>query len=127
MSTRPPSPYKPVRQRLHAIEKMAMPEVDCSRGAPMGRANIGEVKHCAPGTVHLFKVRMTDAYDLGGAYWGLGETLWCAYSPGYGEHAQPNYNERRAFTRAPNRRAAMNALGLTPEQLLWRGGLDTSA
>ena len=59
----------------------AFPPVSCTYGAPMGRRN----EHPEPGEpvgrVHLRRIRWTDgAYDEGGAYWGMGEPVYCAWS-----------------------------------------------
>ena len=66
-------------------------KVDCSRGAPMGRVE----GYFEPGLyfhqvlpppnktpmLYLCKVPINSGgYDQGGAYWGLGEQLWCAWS-----------------------------------------------
>ena len=53
-------------------------EVNCKYGAPMGRANIGT----EPKDKKVFDcyVPMYDAYDRGGAYWGLGERMRVSYT-----------------------------------------------
>lgn len=48
-----------------------LPDVNCSRGAPMGRSGdwsepVGKVR------LHLMKMSPCGAYDEGGAYWGCG-------------------------------------------------------
>lgn len=46
-------------------------------GAPMGRPS----DKVLSGKVHLQKVPMHDmCYDKGGAYWGMGIQLWCAWN-----------------------------------------------
>jgi hypothetical protein len=53
--------------------------VNCSRGAPMGQANL----HCAKGALHLQMVRTPDGYSADGTYWGLpglGGYLYCAFN-----------------------------------------------
>jgi len=74
-----------------------LPEVNCSRGAPIGRNCHWPDK--VTETVHLVQVRMSSdgAYDSGGAYWGCGDTLYCAYTTDDPE------NELYAFFRAKNR------------------------
>jgi hypothetical protein len=55
-------------------------QLSCKYGAPMGRAN----DHIS-GKCKLQKCPMVDggAYDNGGAYWGIGTTLWvCQDSEG---------------------------------------------
>lgn len=57
-----------------------MEDVNCARGAPMGRTN--QVVSVEPDR-GLFMVRVPfqgDAYDPGGAYWGLPSNLWCVFS-----------------------------------------------
>lgn len=59
---------------------MPMPELtemNCSRGAPMGRRET----YCADREAPLvFEIRQVilddDGYDTGGAYWGIGTPLW---------------------------------------------------
>lgn len=56
---------------------MKMPPVSCRYGAPMGRRTNPHLNPAEP--VRLFRVRITsDGYDGGGAYWGLGQPLYCA-------------------------------------------------
>lgn len=89
---------------------MSMPpltEVDCSRGAPMGRmGQRGDPN--SPYKVHLQKMRMVDGdYDQGGAYWGSGswDTGWMyqAYSTFEDEYGQ---DEIEMFIRARGREDA---------------------
>ena len=56
--------------------------------------------------IRLFKVRLTDGYDDGGAYWGWPDDLWCARCDGY-----------RDFTRAYDRHMAAEKLGIANENL----------
>lgn len=89
-------------------------DVDCSRGAPMGRYEIGLAENCAPRSVSLFRVRLNGDYDDGGAYWGSdkgGPRLFCARSDDCGE------TQYRAFVRAFTRIEAARALHLTEAQL----------
>ena len=77
-------------------------KVDCSRGAPMGRASWGSPQYKR--NVRLFKVRLdSGGYDDGGAYWGSPGTLYCAAE---GE-------AYRAFVRAKSRVEAADELGIT--------------
>ncbi len=84
-------------------------DVDCSRGAPMGRRRYGLAAEAE--RVKLFKVRLDhQGYDDGGAYWGVnlpGHTLYCAESDDY-----------REFVRALNRSDARVKLGLRLDQLV---------
>ena len=50
-----------------------------NRGANMGRMSQTEG---TPERLHLQKMRFVDGdYDTGGAYWGGGVKMWCAFSP----------------------------------------------
>ena len=51
---------------------------DCRYGAPMGRASYGEM----PIHIKLFDcaVPLSQGYDKGGAYWGLGDPLRVRYT-----------------------------------------------
>ena len=53
-------------------------DVDCRRGAPMGRPNIGE----KPTDKRIFnrKILLTGGHDKGGAYWGMGSELRVEYT-----------------------------------------------
>lgn len=83
-------------------------KVNCSRGAPMGRHRYGYAPD-AGGKIRLFRVRLdAGGYDDGGAYWGIGEPLYCACDQG---------GEYREFTRAASRRAARDAMNIDNSQL----------
>lgn len=62
---------------------MPMPELEqlnCSRGAPMGRRNRCEMLPDEVGKVYLQQVPFVDGcYDRGGAYWGAPANLWRSY------------------------------------------------
>ena len=97
--------------------------VSCKYGAPMGRAEHGTIADCAPRSVALFRVRLSDGYDDGGAYWGsdrpwMGTTgaLYCARS---------RDGTYRRFMRARSRTEAAIELQI-PDALLLRPttGLD---
>lgn len=51
--------------------KIQLPRCDTSRGAPMGRNNKPVTGKC-----RLQYVPLPDGYDSGGAYFGLGESLY---------------------------------------------------
>lgn len=58
---------------------MKLTEMNCERGAPMGRMGIHLADPDVPIIVELEKVPFVDrAYDIGGAYWGAPDNLWCA-------------------------------------------------
>ncbi len=76
-------------------------DVTSMYGAPMGRAEYGRFPL---GKVRLFRVRINSGgYDDGGAYWGVGQPLYCATDDG-------NYRE---FTRAWTREEAADKLKVT--------------
>lgn len=61
-------------------------------GAPMGRVERGP----ASGKVYLARVRIdSGGYDPGGAYWGIGMNLYCAWN-----------DDCEVYFRAPTREAA---------------------
>lgn len=69
--------------------------VDCSRGAPMGRSN--HIEHPIEQKLFLREVPLDKGgYDKGGTYWGLYQTLYCAY----------NGEGTRIFIRANSRESA---------------------
>jgi hypothetical protein len=78
-------------------------------GAVMGRRNQTEG---TPERLHLQRLRMVEwAYDTGGAYWGMGTPLYCAFSPEDTENEFPI----RVFVRAINRGdAKLKVLALLP-------------
>ena len=55
-------------------------DVDCRRGSPMGRVNVGE----KPTDKRIFNRRVPliydGVYDKGGAYWGMGRELRLEYT-----------------------------------------------
>ena len=53
-------------------------KADCKYGAPMGRSNIGN-KPLNKKIYDCF-VPMNSAYDKGGAYWGIGNSLRVSYT-----------------------------------------------
>ena len=83
-------------------------KVDASRGAPFGRADTGAEQalwRCRP--LYLRRVLLDrGGYDPGGAYWGLGDPIWCAFS-----FAHINV----AYIRAPSRNAAKAQFQSTQE------------
>ena len=64
---------------MRTINKI-ITEMNCSRGAPMGRMDIGvkptnkRVYDC------LVPMVSTGEYDTGGAYWGIGKPLRVSYT-----------------------------------------------
>lgn len=56
-----------------------MKKMSCTYGAPLGRRSYGKAQDCAPRSIRLFKVDIdSSGYDDGGAYWGLGDPIYCA-------------------------------------------------
>ncbi len=83
-------------------------DVNTSRGAPMGRPH-AHTLDVTPKSVRLFKVRLdSGGYDDGGAYWGTGQTLWCARDSQGAEQ----------FVRASTRIAAAASLGIPNHSLI---------
>lgn len=85
---------------------MKMPMVNSKYGAPMGRHSYGVDP---VGKVRVFEVVLdSGGYDNGGAYWGLGKTLYCAMDEG-GNYVQ--------YIRADSRFHACVELRLQPQEL----------
>jgi hypothetical protein len=77
-------------------------------GASMGRAEWGRKEEPADRSVRVFRLPIdSQGYDPGGAYWGIGEPLYCATD---GE-------TYRRFVRAQSRDQAIAKLGLSPTKL----------
>lgn len=65
---------------MRTIDKI-ITKVDTSRGAPMGRTNVGTKHDTIKKCVFDCRVPMSDsAYDKGGAYWGCGAELRVSYT-----------------------------------------------
>lgn len=89
------------------MSRLQFSKVNSQRGAPMGRASYGSIPECFPRSVRLFRVNIdSQGYDDGGAYWGIGQPLWCAI----GEH--DTGCQSRAFVRAKSRESAIVALNI---------------
>ena len=87
----------------HKSRKEALARVDSKYGAPMGRADQGDMSLCECVFVEI--VRMEDGdYDVGGAYWGGGGT------PLYLLHGTDKITgeECYSFTRASNPSVALS-------------------
>lgn len=84
---------------------------DPSRGAAMGRSSgASTVSQLPDRSVYLSRVKLdSGGYDEGGAYWGIGKPLYCAYSDDYCEYCE--------YVRADSREDAASQLGLTSQQL----------
>lgn len=88
-------------------------DVFCKYGAPMGRAEYGNIDDCSNKSIALFRVNLIDGdYDDGGAYWGGYPSLplYCA---------RTDDNTYRVFIRAKNRREAIKVSAI-PARLLKR-------
>lgn len=57
-------------------------KLDCSRGAPMGRPNIGTKDDAEGKRIYCRYVPLVydGAYDRGGAYWGYGAPLYVEFT-----------------------------------------------
>ena len=88
---------------------MPMPpleQLNCSRGAPMGRRNRCEMLPEEVGKVFLQHVPFVDdCYDRGGAYWGMPADLWRAYAE-IEWMAGADVDVFEHFLRAPSREKA---------------------
>ena len=82
-------------------------------GAQMGRASYNKPPQKAR-SIRLFRVDLVDGYDNGGAYWGNGQSLWCAMA----DEDSTGQEQYRDFIRADSRREAMKGLGLKMSWLI---------
>jgi hypothetical protein len=74
----------------------------------MGRRSDGYLETDIPRSIRLFRVRLDNGgYDDGGAYWGIGEPLWCAIDS----------DGNRQFIRASRREKAALLLGIPTKSL----------
>lgn len=57
-------------------------DLDCSRGAPMGRHNTGTKKNVKEKKIYCRRIYLPidGAYDKGGAYWGCGAPLYVEFT-----------------------------------------------
>lgn len=79
---------------------MRLSDMNCRRGAPMGRGEVHQLDANDAATFELERVPLTDGgYDCGGAYWGSPSDLYC-YAAQYGE------DEVLGFVRAASRENA---------------------
>jgi hypothetical protein len=68
--------------------QLTTPEVNGKYGAPMGRPDINEMDELPPTTeipkttTRKLEMCSTGDYDIGGAYWGIGEAMYATYSKG---------------------------------------------
>ena len=77
------------------------PPVSSRRGAPMGRPG-GHIDPDSP-RYHLRRIRLNSGgYDSGGAYWGLGASLyWVADQEGEGDFFRArNRDDAKAYVRS---------------------------
>lgn len=90
---------------------MPMPpleELNCSRGAPMGRSSYCDMPPDEVGKAFLQQVPFVDGcYDRGGAYWGAPANLWRSYFELEGEDETLVFEQ---FIRANSRKAAKKLL-----------------
>jgi hypothetical protein len=92
--------WNPKNRNRKGVADMAkqFEDVGSRYGAPMGRREYGRFPL---GKVRLFRVRINSGgYDDGGAYWGIGQPLYCATDD----------DEYREFTRAWTREDAAEQL-----------------
>ncbi len=57
-------------------------KVDCRRGAPMGRSNVGTKEDANGKRIYHRHIPLVcdGAYDSGGAYWGCGTPLYVEFT-----------------------------------------------
>jgi hypothetical protein len=89
-------------------------EMNCSRGAPMGRQSFHDYTIENP-EFELEHVPFVDgAYDAGGAYWGSPEDLYCAEHLVFNESTETD-GHIRFFIRAASREKAMEQIRVESE------------
>lgn len=86
-------------------------KLDGSRGAPMGRFS-HRTDNATNVSVSRLRMFSDGAYDIGGAYWGIGQPIYRA--AWYDEEGQAC----EAFVRADSRDEAIAIFELEPHQLL---------
>ena len=64
------------------IYKELIGKVDCRRGAPMGRPNVGTKEDACGKQIYRRHIPLIydGAYDSGGAYWGCGSPLYVEFT-----------------------------------------------
>lgn len=84
---------------------------DTARGASHGRRSTQiDASELPPRSVYLSRVKIdSGGYDEGGAYWGVGHPLYCAYTDDHNQYCE--------YVWASSRSDAAHQLGLTSEQL----------
>lgn len=94
---------KPILSSLRRVHP-AFPPVSCRYGAPMGRPDQPPPDPTRPVKLRLARIRWTDqAYDQGGAYWGMGDPIFCAYG-------QQDGQAIRLYVRAADESSAVAAI-----------------
>jgi hypothetical protein len=97
------------------------PNVASPYGAPMGRSILNPSGPLPEKSVRLYRVRLDrGGYDDGGAYWGIGQPVYCAESTFPDSDYPGHEKEFRQFTRASDRHQAAERLKITPQQLIRR-------
>lgn len=64
------------------IYSQLLHNLDCRRGAPMGRPDVGSQADATGKRIYCRRVYLTcdGAYDKGGAYWGIGAPLYVKFT-----------------------------------------------
>lgn len=105
-------------KRTHKAMKPPFTEkVNCTYGAPMGRPEYLP-RHYNGERLHLRRVPLNSGgYDPGGAYWGTGLPLYCAYGHTDCETGEPVELYMRALDRDDAAyRVALACMGRTAVQ-----------
>ena len=81
---------------MNINKQLAKDAASCTRGAPMGRRSCyyltnGEKVYCQRVSID------SQGYDRGGAYWGIGQPLYCVFQPD---------GDLRVFVRADSNKQA---------------------
>lgn len=99
-----------------STKKPVLSQVSCTYGAPMGRRNDRIPDPSSPVKIYIGLLPMSSdgAYDKGGAYWGIGQTLYRAC---WWELDEDGGGSGEAFVRASSRTDACQQLGIKFSQL----------
>jgi len=89
-------------ERLKELTEIVTPKVNGKYGAPMGRYDVFDLKNGDELTFYIRRIRLDkQGYDIGGAYWGLGDKLYVNYTPCgkykeyYRSRIKPRYTIRK--------------------------------
>lgn len=103
-----------MKHRPHSEPVPKPDQMNCSRGAPMGRRNVTDAPDDFDGVVHLALLPMIDGdYDTSGAYWGCNShkhgSMYRAYYFGFNPETEQD-EQIDMYLRATSRDEAKKAV-----------------